>query len=250
MSNHIAPAARSLGLRTLHLKVHPTPRTFAEQREVLRVIERFGEVSVFKSLKYDPHRPIHNAFLAVYNSASSARELQNVSPLRYRLISESADTSSTEDPVDHTSDSTIFELNASDTTYNHHAFLNSSRMNPLHGPYVPISQKYSYKAASLSKIVPDSNWSEGLVDWDTERSRWHSEDVLAPEEEALSGKNGESGERWLKQDVILRKQGSAPRLMGGLQSLWRERLENENTLRASVDSLSGQNAEEVARTGS
>ncbi|KAH7399843.1 hypothetical protein BKA64DRAFT_466433 [Cadophora sp. MPI-SDFR-AT-0126] len=250
MSNHIAPAARSLGLRTVHLKVLPTPRTFAEQSEVLRVIERFGEVSVFKSLKYDPHRPIHNAFLAVYNSTSSARELQNVSPLRYRLISESTDTSPTEDPVADTPNSTIFELNASQTTYNHYAFLNSPRMNPLHGPYVPVSQKSSYKAASLSKIVPDSNWSEGLVDWDTERSRWQSEDILAPEEDPLSGKNGESGERWLKQNVILRKHGSTPRPMGGLQSLWRERLENENKQKTSRDSASKQNAEEDGETGS
>ncbi|KAG4412840.1 hypothetical protein IFR04_014024 [Cadophora malorum] len=248
MSNQIAHAARSLTSRTLHLKVHPTPRTFAEQREVLRVIERFGEVSVFKSLKYDPHRPIHNAFLAVYNSASSARKLQNESPLRYRLISESADTTPTEDHVDDISNSTIFELNASETTYSPHAFLNSPRMNPLHGPYVPVSQKSSYKAASLSKIIPNSNWSEGLVDWDTEKSRWHNDEVLAPEEETLQGKNGESGEKWLKQEAILRKQGSAPRLMGGLQSLWRERLEKEDRHRTSVKSSNTSNTETIAKT--
>ncbi|KAK0102307.1 hypothetical protein ONS95_005930 [Cadophora gregata] len=248
MSNHIAPAARSLGLRTLHLKVNPTPRTFAEQREVLRVIERFGEVSVFKSLKYDPHRPVHNAFIAVYNSASSARDLQNASPLRYRLITESSDASSTEDPESNTSNSTVFELNASETTYNHYAFLKSPRMNPLHGPYVPATRKSSYKAASLSTIVPDSNWSEGVIDWDTEKSRWHNEDILAPEEETLTGKHGESGERWIKQEAILRKQGSMPGVMGGLQRIWREKLHKDSMQRDSIGTTrANKSVEEVAK---
>jgi len=86
------------------------------------------------------------------------------------------------------------------------------------------------------------------VDWDTEKSRWHSDEVLAPEEETLQGKNGESGEKWLKQEAILRKQGSAPRLMGGLQSLWRERLEKEDRHRTSVKSSNKSNAETIAKT--
>ncbi len=44
-------AARSLNHRSVHLKIHPVPQTFAARREVLRVIERFGAVEMFKSLK-------------------------------------------------------------------------------------------------------------------------------------------------------------------------------------------------------
>ena len=87
------------------------------------------------------------------------------------------------------------------------------------------------------------------MDWDTEKSRWHSDEVLAPEEETVQGKNGESGEKWLKQEAILRKQGTAPRLMGGLQSLWRERLESEDRRRASVENTNTNNAEQIAKTG-
>jgi hypothetical protein len=38
-------------LCTVHIKLYPTPTTFAERREVLRVLERFGEVAMFRSLK-------------------------------------------------------------------------------------------------------------------------------------------------------------------------------------------------------
>lgn len=36
---------------TAHLKIYPVARTLAERREVLRVTERFGEVTMFKSFK-------------------------------------------------------------------------------------------------------------------------------------------------------------------------------------------------------
>lgn len=44
-------AARALAARSVHVKLYPTPRSFPERREVLRVLERFGEVSMFRSLK-------------------------------------------------------------------------------------------------------------------------------------------------------------------------------------------------------
>jgi hypothetical protein len=51
MAAAAAAAARNLASRTIHIKIHPTARSFPERREVLRVIERFGEVEMFKSLK-------------------------------------------------------------------------------------------------------------------------------------------------------------------------------------------------------
>lgn len=47
----VHPRALALTRRTVHLKVYPTARTFAERREVLRVMESFGEVAMFRSLK-------------------------------------------------------------------------------------------------------------------------------------------------------------------------------------------------------
>lgn len=43
--------ASALTRRTVHVKMHPTARTFNERREVLRVLERFGEVTMFRSYK-------------------------------------------------------------------------------------------------------------------------------------------------------------------------------------------------------
>ena len=43
--------ARALAARTVHVKIYPTTRTFNERREVLRVLERFGEVTMFRSFK-------------------------------------------------------------------------------------------------------------------------------------------------------------------------------------------------------
>jgi len=43
--------AGALARRTVHIKMHPTARTFNERREVLRVLERFGEVTMFRSYK-------------------------------------------------------------------------------------------------------------------------------------------------------------------------------------------------------
>lgn len=46
--------AQRLGLRSVHIKMYPTAKSFQERREVLRVLERFGEVNVFRSLRVSP----------------------------------------------------------------------------------------------------------------------------------------------------------------------------------------------------
>ncbi|KUJ17903.1 uncharacterized protein LY89DRAFT_732613 [Mollisia scopiformis] len=157
-------AARALTARTVHLKLYPTPRTFPERREVLRVLERFGEVSMFRSLKYNRknHNPVHNAFLALFTTSSSATDLLNASPLRYRLVTSPSEPSSP-DPQ-----TTTFSLNASPTTWDHQAGLTGSQ-NPLHGPFRPISPRYSYVGSSLERVVPESLWSRGLLDWETDK---------------------------------------------------------------------------------
>lgn len=41
----------ALARRSVHVRMYPTARTFNERREVLRVLERFGEVTMFRSYK-------------------------------------------------------------------------------------------------------------------------------------------------------------------------------------------------------
>ncbi len=53
----MASAARNVAARSIHIKMHPTARSFSEQREVLRVLERFGEVEMFRSLKVCINHP-------------------------------------------------------------------------------------------------------------------------------------------------------------------------------------------------
>lgn len=43
--------ARNVASRSIHIKIHPTARSLPERREVLRVLERFGQVEMFKSMK-------------------------------------------------------------------------------------------------------------------------------------------------------------------------------------------------------
>lgn len=48
-------AAKALLGRTVHVKVKPRPRSLAESQQILHVLRRYGEISVFKHLKvYHP----------------------------------------------------------------------------------------------------------------------------------------------------------------------------------------------------
>ncbi|RQM07361.1 hypothetical protein DH86_00003099, partial [Scytalidium sp. 3C] len=66
----------------------PTAKTFSERREVLRVLERFGKVDVFKGLKYNAAAPSANTFITVFEDQASAEDILRVSPIRYKLISQ------------------------------------------------------------------------------------------------------------------------------------------------------------------
>ena len=46
-----AAAGDGLANRTVHIRVYPRPRNLAESREILRVLEGYGEVVMFKHLK-------------------------------------------------------------------------------------------------------------------------------------------------------------------------------------------------------
>ncbi|KAK2625875.1 hypothetical protein QTJ16_005187 [Diplocarpon rosae] len=219
----------ALSARTLHMKVYPTPNSFAERREVLRVVERFGELTMFKSRKYDYKRPVHNAFIAVYNSPDSREDLYKVSPLRYRLVTESADGEAADKSEEESSK--VFELYATDTNFNHESFLHSPRQNPLHGPYGPLRPKTSAIQHSLRKIIPDSNMSDGLTDWETEKLFMRCDDIISPEEQQNMRYDRDGtpvSERWLEaRKEIVNRTSQTPRIMRGLQVLYEERLEME-----------------------
>ncbi|KAN0113276.1 hypothetical protein V8E51_006227 [Hyaloscypha variabilis] len=176
----------SLTARTVFLKLHPSARTFAERREVLRVMERFGEVSMFKSNKYSPRTPIPNTFIVLFASAASAQSLINASPIRYRLISSSStSTPSNPSPSPSTTQSPSpdpsqppssspeetenpYQLHAYPSIHNHDQSLTSPLLNPLHSPWAPLPPQKSYIAASLSKNTPSSIMTPGLLDWESE----------------------------------------------------------------------------------
>lgn len=44
-------AFRSAASKAVHLKVYPRPATLSESRELLHVLQQFGEVTMFKSLR-------------------------------------------------------------------------------------------------------------------------------------------------------------------------------------------------------
>ncbi|CAL3968539.1 hypothetical protein PZA11_004104 [Diplocarpon coronariae] len=232
-------AGKALNARTLHLKVYPTPNSFAERREVLRVVERFGELSMFKSRKYDYKRPVHNAFIAVYNSPDSREDLCRVSPLRYCLVADSADGKAADESEGESSK--VFELYATDTNLNHENFLHSPRQNPLHGPYGPLRPRSSAIQHSLRKIIPDSNMSDGLTDWDTEKLSMRCDDIISPEEQQNMRYDRDGtpvSERWLEaRKQIVNRISETPRIMGGLQALYEERLEMEAETSRYVEDL-------------
>lgn len=47
----IGHSVKTLTGNTVHVKIHPRPRNLAESREVLRVLQQYGEVVMYKHLK-------------------------------------------------------------------------------------------------------------------------------------------------------------------------------------------------------
>jgi hypothetical protein len=243
--------AQGLAARTVHIKIYPTPQAFSERREVLRVLERFGEVTMFRSLKYYPRDPVSNAFLALFTSESVAKSAINASPVRYRLISSSPQSPSsyspstdsspaqletesasfspmqpgtapeeiTLDSMPYEEEEKMFQINISSTTFDHSKFLASPISNPLSGPYKPIAPHNSMIAASLQRNIPAALWTPGLRDWDTDRAIWRNDEKF-DESDEVEGKKRKS--RHFTAERI--KKRELPRVMMGLKGLREERL--------------------------
>lgn len=78
----LADLIRPVGNRSLHLRIVPRPQNIAESRAILRLIQRYGEVEMFKSLRYDKI-PTPNAALVIMKSSETTRKLLYDSPLRF-----------------------------------------------------------------------------------------------------------------------------------------------------------------------
>lgn len=100
--------------RTVYLRVQPMPETLAERRAVLRMLQRSGEVQVFKKLRVCSvlyvtqtllvtsetvtFKKAHNlltlkpqredSFISIFRSSKDAIELVKRAPIRYELVVE------------------------------------------------------------------------------------------------------------------------------------------------------------------
>jgi hypothetical protein len=78
-------ASQLLSGRSLHLRIVPRPANLSESREIYRVLQRFGELSMFKSLRYEYHNPADNIVLAIFRDENSAQKALDASPIRFAL---------------------------------------------------------------------------------------------------------------------------------------------------------------------
>jgi hypothetical protein len=78
---------RPIGNRAVHLRLHPRVETLAESREILRLMQKFGRVEMFRNFKYDA-LPMANTMLAIFETDEGARKLLQESPLRFVMSPE------------------------------------------------------------------------------------------------------------------------------------------------------------------
>jgi hypothetical protein len=80
-----AAAAADLPQRSVHLHIVPRPANLSESREIFRLLQRFGELNTYYSLKNQYHNPADNVALAIYRSTDAAQQALNASPLVFSL---------------------------------------------------------------------------------------------------------------------------------------------------------------------
>jgi hypothetical protein len=78
-------ATQFLSGRSVHLRVVPRPANLSESREIYRVLQQFGELSMFKYLRYEYHSPADNIVLAIFRDENSAQKALDASPIRFAL---------------------------------------------------------------------------------------------------------------------------------------------------------------------
>ncbi|KAL8907202.1 MAG: hypothetical protein Q9171_005954 [Xanthocarpia ochracea] len=81
----VARSARNWPDCAVHVKIFPRPGNLAESREVLRVLQQYGEVVMYRHLKYDAPNPTLNTALAIYRTRNSAYNVIQASPIHFQL---------------------------------------------------------------------------------------------------------------------------------------------------------------------
>ncbi|KAJ6102001.1 hypothetical protein N7486_004428 [Penicillium sp. IBT 16267x] len=97
-----SPAALGrLASTQAHIQMIPSPRKIGETRQILAALQKFGEVTTFRNLKYDlsnkspnKHRPI----VAIFESPDAAQRAIASSPMTVTL--DSTSSTSTSQPSD------------------------------------------------------------------------------------------------------------------------------------------------------
>ncbi|KAI4199450.1 MAG: hypothetical protein LQ348_001889 [Seirophora lacunosa] len=80
----VARSARNWADCSVHIRISPRPRNLAESKEVLKVLQQYGEVVMYRHLKYEAPNPTLNAALAIYQSEHSATSAVQASPIRFQ----------------------------------------------------------------------------------------------------------------------------------------------------------------------
>ncbi|KAF2450558.1 hypothetical protein P171DRAFT_439184 [Karstenula rhodostoma CBS 690.94] len=78
-------STEALSQRFLHLRISPRPANLSESREILRVLQRFGEVSKYYHMQFEYHSPVPNSALLIYRDAAAAHAALAASPIRFAL---------------------------------------------------------------------------------------------------------------------------------------------------------------------
>ncbi|KAJ2901240.1 uncharacterized protein MKZ38_002104 [Zalerion maritima] len=186
-------ARSAVGPRTLFLKVAPTPKTLIERRAILRTLDKFGQVSMFKRLD-QPDNFI--SLMSAYKPASNAVACSpikltvsniNIQPddhMIHRWTSSNAPTFTTHIEANFNPE----EFEVSSATYDPfrpsfliHIFPSPKwphkrmiRASPLHGAWARFDgdRAASYVSADLATRIPSGATSKGLQTWDLESLRY------------------------------------------------------------------------------
>ncbi|OAL47297.1 hypothetical protein IQ07DRAFT_573211 [Pyrenochaeta sp. DS3sAY3a] len=76
---------RALAPRSVHLRIVPRPANLSESREIFRLLQRFGELSTYKYLRYEYQNPADNVALAIFRDEHAAQQALQASPIRFAL---------------------------------------------------------------------------------------------------------------------------------------------------------------------
>jgi hypothetical protein len=196
-------------------------------------------------LQYHGKAPLPNIFLAVMNNDHIAKEILLASPIRYRLIPDPplVDPSLQADPSEiagppkpeaQTSKETeerVFELQFRRSTFQHQRHI---EQHPLYGPFKPITGRYSYITAHLDRVVPDSLYSKGLKDWDSDSVRRKQPGVGMED----NGDGHTVGSR-IATRYKEKKVEETPKVMLGLRKLWQQRKASEEAATPESDLVEG-----------